>query len=353
MLPTVNNIVVDIFTQLDYLLKNYVQHGYSAVVDVMKVPLGIAITLYCGILLYNWHLGTNDLSTKAVVTSILKICFLYSLAMNWDFFSGYFVALVNGCADDVGKALVNAAPVHMPTTSGEGITGSLQMVLSVFMQFAQVCFKSGSIHNPMPAFEGLIVYIVGGALTLVAVIELVVAKVFLSLLFAMAPLFATLALFKPTQGMFDNWIKEISGYALMMIFVAAVIGFVYTLLELVLPVEAISKLTSINAGSSIIASILGGLSILLLIQAGKQGKALGGGFVSSSGSAMMGAMVGGVIGSSMKGVGMAPGMIRAGKNAVDAIRAPSQIGKLVGEKIAKRLEGNKSESLKDDIRQGE
>jgi len=332
MLPTVNDIVVDIFTQLDFLLKGYVHNGYNSVVDVLRVPIGIAVTLYCCILLYSWHVGSNNITTKEVVNALLKVTFVCCMALNWDFFSEYIITFVSALADEVGGALIKAAPIHMPAPKNEGIAGNLQMILSIFMKFSQVCFKAGSFHNVMPLIEGAGVFLSGTAITLVAVLELTMAKIFLSLLFTMAPLFSAFALFKPTQGIFDNWIKHIAGFTLMMIFVSAVIGFVFTLLELLLPLGHFSAITHIQAGSSVIALILAGLGVFLLLKAANEGQAIANGFVSSSGSAMVGAMIGGAFGSSMKAMRIPTELTYAGKSIVSALGAPGRFG----EKIAQR-----------------
>ncbi|MAZ38494.1 MAG: hypothetical protein CMF49_00055 [Legionellales bacterium] len=354
----VNDVVTVLFTQLDAILDHYVHDGYSAVVDVIKTPLGLAIAIYVTFMCYQWHVDPSRMNLKELLGSFFKICAVYTMALQWDLFSQYCVQLITGFADTVGSALINAAPVHMPNFTGEKISNTLQMTLDTFVKFAKTCFAAGSFHSFMPYFEGFVVFLVGSALTLVAVIELVVAKVFLSLLFAIAPLFIAFALFKPTQSMFDNWMKEIIGYTFLMIFVAATIGFVFTLLELLLPIQAISDLTDEPAGASAIALILGGLGVYLLLHAAKQGKALAGGFVSSTGSAMMGAMIGGAWGSTMGTLNKSKQAVNTGKSIASAIGAPKQFGeKIAGGAMDAAGKGlsalsSRAAQLKNSIQQG-
>ena len=354
----VNDVVTILFTQLDAILDHYVRDGYGAVVDVIKTPLGLAIAIYVTFLIYQWHADPSQMNLKSLLGSFFKICVVYTMALQWDLFSEYCVQLINGFADTVGSALINAAPVHMPNFTGEKISNTLQMTLDTFLKFAKICFSAGNFHNFLPYFEGSVVFLVGSAITLVAVIELVVAKVFLSLLFAIAPLFIAFALFNPTKNMFDNWVKEILGYAFLMIFVAATIGFVFTLLELLLPIQTLSDFSDVPTGASAVALILGGLGIYLLLHAAKQGKALAGGFVSSTGSAMMGAMIGGAWGSTMGVLNKPAQAINAGKSVSGAMSLPIKFGeKIAGGAIDAASKGlstisSRAAQLKNSIQQG-
>lgn len=294
-LPSINHFIIDFFMQLDVLMKHYVHDGYNALVQVLRIPLGMAISLYTSIFIYYWYAGEIRLTTKEISWAIIKVCLIYSLAMNWDFFSQYLVNFITDGANLVGSALIKAAPVHLP--HNENIANSLQLMLLGFLKFAQALFKLGSFHNPLPYFEGGVIYLVGGLLSLVAIIELAIAKIFLSILFAMAPLFCGLALFKTTQNLFDNWLREIIGFALWMIFVAAVLGFIFALFELLLPMQELDHLSDIGFGSSAMVFILGGFGIYLLLQAAKQGKQLASHVSTISGSSTVGAMVGSFIGN--------------------------------------------------------
>ncbi|MCD8573628.1 MAG: type IV secretion system protein [Gammaproteobacteria bacterium] len=197
-----STLVEEILTEIDVLLDKYVVDGYQALAGYLEVPLGVAIVFFfvCyGIALtQGWVKGSMAELTK----SIFKIGMIYYLGMNWGHFSDYVMTLFYDAAGQIGDILVNASPVSLPTLGGEGINGALQSILIELMKISEWIIKTGSWTNWMPIIEGVAMGAAAVMLVGFAILEMIIAKCMLSILFVLAPLFIAFTLFESTQTFF-------------------------------------------------------------------------------------------------------------------------------------------------------
>lgn len=229
--PIYMNVVSGLFAQVHMLLDKYVNNGYTALAAALKYPLGIVVTLYIVLLGYSITQGWVKLSFSEFVKSALKIGLIYSFAMNWEFFSSNVVQLIQEGSNQLG-GIIYYANTH---TSGgfqysdNGIEAALQSILVHFTKMGVWFWKQGGFRTFAPYIEAIVIWGLGVLLVLVAMFQLILANIVLSILFVSAPLFITFALFKPTQGIFDRWLGKIISYALLIFFVSVVLGFVLSM----------------------------------------------------------------------------------------------------------------------------
>ncbi|MCD8525375.1 MAG: type IV secretion system protein [Gammaproteobacteria bacterium] len=306
-----STLVEEILTEIDVLLDKYVVDGYQALAGYLEVPLGVAIVFFfvCyGIALtQGWVKGSMAELTK----SIFKIGMIYYLGMNWGHFSDYVIALFYDVSSDIGDVLVSASPIELPTSGGEGINGALQSILTELLQISEWVTQLGSWTNWMPIIEGVAMGVVAVLLVGFAILEMIIAKCMLSILFVLAPLFIAFTLFKSTQSFFDRWLGACVGYAMLMIFICAGLGLVVALDQWSLADIYENKatgITAINAGVLILVTfvcfgILKRISLLAM--------SIGGSITSVSGSEMFASAVGGAMGG-----------LSAIKSAANILKAP-------------------------------
>jgi len=251
------NVVSGLFDQIHHLLDQYVNKGYQALVDALKYPLGISVTLYIVLLGYSVTQGWVPLSINQFVKSALKIGIIYVFAMNWEFFSSNVVQFIQGGAEQLG-GIIFYANDHAAIHSGSGgIESALQSILTQFIKVGLWFWKRGGLYSITPYFEGIIVWASGMILLLVAIFQLILANIMLSILFVSAPLFISFALFKPTQGLFDRWLGNAVSYALLIFFVSVVLGFVLNITNW--------SISGINSKNLINLSIVSFVPIVLAV----------------------------------------------------------------------------------------
>ena len=224
-------IIERLFTELDLLLNNFVFNGYSALANYLKTPLGLAIMLYIILMGLSISQGWVKLAMGNLVKSVQKLGLIYIAAMNWCWFSFYVVDLLNKGAGEIGSVLVAATPIPIPHFAGEGINGAMQSVFIEITEIGSWIWNQGAWNNMSPRFTGALILVFGYTLILVALFELVLAKIMLAILFATAPLFISFTLFKPTHGFFDRWLGACVGFALLMIFISSMLALDLSLIQ--------------------------------------------------------------------------------------------------------------------------
>ena len=222
-------VVDDILTQVDTLLTNYVQYGYKGLVDYLEAPLGVAIVLFFVCYGVSISQGWIKGYISSMTRSLFKIGVIYFVGMNWGNFSAYIYDLFYKGSSEIGAAILTASPIQFTSTGAVGVNGALQLVLVEVWEIAQWIFDKGGALNPGPWFGGVLLGLVGLFLVGVALLEIVIAKCMLSILFVTAPLFIGFTLFEPTQTFFDRWLGACVGYSSLLIFVCAGLGIVISL----------------------------------------------------------------------------------------------------------------------------
>ena len=242
---------------------------------------------------------------------------------------------------------MRASPIELPTSGGEGINGALQSVLIEVLKIAQIIIDSGSWHNVLPLVEGFSIGAVGCLLIGFAVLEIIISKCMLSILFVLAPLFIAFTLFEATQTFFDRWLGACVGYAMLMIFICAGLGIVVALDQWAIAdvyennvlSNNMTGLTAIDTAVIILVTfvcfgILKRMSILAM--------SIGGSITSVSGNEMFASAVGGVMGKGTLNYLRDPKTV-GGK----AVRVPLSLAKSYAKDLMKDLrhgmQRNKSE----------
>jgi len=343
-IPSYMTVIEQYFTELDLILNHYVFNGYSTLANHLKAPLGLAIVLLIVLFGISIMQGWLELSMGNVVKAALKIGFVYMLAMNWGIFSEWIVKGIEGGAGEIGGWLVNATPLPnpIPHLAGEGIDGAIQSVFIEFVKIGAWVWDKGSWHNYAPLITGMLIWGFGYAMLLVAIFEIVLAKVMLAVLFATAPLFITFTLFEKTRSFFDRWLGAIVGFSLLMIFVNAMLGLALSMAQWAIGGVYLDHALHITVVGFIPSMVVGFLGVGIILKAAQLAQSIGGTVSTSSGSELMGAAVGGFIGGSLAA-------LRVPKKVMDTIKDSTR-------KIRGRGSDNKSsrfDAMKDNLSSGE
>jgi type IV secretion system protein VirB6 len=222
-------LIEQVLTEVDVILKTYVHDGYQALTSYLEVPLGLLIVLFYVVYGVSLTQGWVKGSVSGFVKSVFKVGLIYYFGMNWGHFSQYVSSLFYEASGHIGDVLINASPIKLPDVNGAGINAALQTVFTEIMQIGQWIIDAGGWTNWGPAIGGVGVLIAGWVLVGYAILEIIIAKCMLSILFVVSPLFIAFTVFKPTHTFFDRWLGACVGYALLMIFISAGLGIVVAL----------------------------------------------------------------------------------------------------------------------------
>jgi len=197
---------------------------------------------------------------------------------------------------------ISATPVPIPHFAGTGIDGAMQSVFIEFTKIGEWVWNRGSWHNVGPRFTAVLIWGFGYAMILVAVFELVLAKIMMAVLLATAPLFVGFTLFKPTHGFFDRWLGACAGYALLTLFVSSMLALSLSIAQWAIAGTYLDKALNVSLVGFIPVMVVGFIGVGVILKAAQLAQAIGGTVTTSSGSALLAGTIGGAVGGAMAGL---------------------------------------------------
>lgn len=229
------DFIAPYFKEIDVLLNNYVYNGYQALMHYIQLPLGVLMVLAIGFLGYQCYTSDN-VRVKDFYSFSFKFAFIYFFAINWGHFSQYIVTFFNDAIiNGMGAALMQANPIHMPGASNVEI--ALQILSNLFGYIAQQVFDHGGITSGFSFFiYGGIIWVVTTLMIALVLIEMTLAKIMMAILFVVAPAIIPCVMFEKTKSIFTNWMGNLVGYSLLLIFVSALMGLCASLVFWALPI---------------------------------------------------------------------------------------------------------------------
>lgn len=223
--PYYTTLVTDFMSQMDGMTSSFLVDNFQALAAYMAAPVAAMSTLYIIVKGYLIHAGIVQTNTNTFLKMAFTIGLINMFALNWLYFSDYFVGLFLHCASNISSVGANKW-FNFPhaVASGSGINDALQTVLTESVDTGVQIMKQGSYRNWMPLFIGL-GFVGGGTLVVgLSLIELAMIKFSLSLLLSMGPLFIACCFFEQTKGFYKSWIGVLAGFSFALIFTGMTMG---------------------------------------------------------------------------------------------------------------------------------
>lgn len=224
-IPVYTTLISDFLNKMDDMTQSFLADNYQALANYMAVPLTLMGVLLIVITGYLILMGKTTLSGESFLKMALTVGGVNLFALNWLYFSDYFVALFLKAASEISSigSTYFFQFAHLVST-GSGINDALQTVLTESVDVGVKIMGHGGYTNWMPLLIGLI-YMVGGTLIVaLGIIEVSMIKFFICLLLSTAPLFIALYLFEQTRAAYTTWLGLVSGFSFALIFSGMTIG---------------------------------------------------------------------------------------------------------------------------------
>lgn len=212
----------DLYTLLINKLDTAVASGLSGLTGFLHGPILGAVTLY--ILLYGFavmmgkirkpllELGWRSVGLVAVVSIVLNL--------------GHYQTWVQGIFLDTLPSQLAGALAGTPTPGG--VMGGVQDLWNAGAKtakdmFSNVTFASVTAGSGLAdALGGVLVYLITGLCCAIAFVEILLARLALSLVILVGPIFIGLAIFPETRRWFWSWVSQAITYVTLQVLVVAV-----------------------------------------------------------------------------------------------------------------------------------
>lgn len=281
--------ITSLLQSVDQLGQNYVSSAYQAIANATTSGgatgvAGLLLTLYVIFWGVGIWQGTATGGPADHAFRLFRAFVIYTLATSWgDFQTLVYNALNNG-PSAIGNALLSVVTTANNTgtsanlTSVNGVQNALQNMWDTTNSATEAFLQNAGITNWGPYIFAAVFYVVMAVLIGFAIFLIVLSKMFMWLLLALAPVFIILLLFGVTSRFFSGWLGSIAQYFVVQVLVYAFLAFYVSLIQ-----QSIDTLNGVaNSKSATWATIgpvvlLAIIGILLLSQINNVAAAIAGG----------------------------------------------------------------------------
>jgi type IV secretion system protein VirB6 len=281
--------ITSLLQSVDQLGQNYVSTAYQALANAATSGgttgvAGLLLTLY----VIFWGVGIWQGTASGGPTDhafrLFRAMMIYVLATRWGEFQTFVYTILNDGPSAIGNALLSAVTSANNTgtsanlTSVNAVQSALQNMWDTTNSATEAFLQNAGITNWGPYIFAAVFYVVMAILIGFAIFLIVLSKMFMWLLLALAPLFIILLLFGVTSRFFSGWMSSLAQYFLVQVLVYAFLAFYVSLIQ-----QSIDTLNGVaNSKSATWATIgpvvlLAIIGILLLSQINNMAAAIAGG----------------------------------------------------------------------------
>lgn len=196
-------------------VESFIDTGVNGLTAHLGGPMTLAATLY--IALYGWFVLKGSIQEPAMdfVFKCMKIVIIVTLATKAGDYNTYVKNLFfNTLPDEIGTAL---------NVSQTGINGFDGLMDKGLMTASTLWAKAGV--GPGIVLDAILCFVILVVTSILAGIGFIVgfyAKVGLSLVLAVGPVFIALALFQPTRRFTETWLGQLANFTILQILTVAV-----------------------------------------------------------------------------------------------------------------------------------
>jgi type IV secretion system protein VirB6 len=212
-----NGIVSAVFASVDETGANLVVNTYRNLVNTYEPVMWIFVTLFCGFYFLQMMFGAK--AWGDTVPTVFKVVTVMVLATHYDYFGIFIYDIFTREPMEIMKCVsFNSDNINFVS-----VNHALDEIINAGFTFGNNLMLDGGWMNPIKFIMGFILMVVTALSVGFAAGLVVLAKASTIILLALSPLFIFFALYQSTKSMFDAWIQQLIGYALVPILTCTVV----------------------------------------------------------------------------------------------------------------------------------
>lgn len=263
---------------VDAVIANFVVTAYQNFVHAHTGIITLVFTVYIMTMGYQFIYHTHHFHLGQIVRQISVMLCVYGLIMNWYLYNIFVYRIFTSEPENIAKILIKSAGNFQ--FSGN-ISQALNMIFDQVVNSSMGLFSQVSFNSLEFIFYGALVFGIGLALCVFALLLFVYAKMMMAVGLALGPIFILFILWDATRGMFNAWVNKLITTALVPIVTSAILMLMLSVVAVTLPQLNVPPDSQKFYG--IIPFLgLGLITILILSQVFRICGSLGGGIVLAS-----------------------------------------------------------------------
>ena len=208
---------------LNNILANYIGNTTALVANALEPAIVTVATIYVMVWGYLHLTGQMEEHFIAGIKRIATLAIVLGVALRLWLYNTFFVDTFFNAPAELGASIVGAFnPV-----------GTIDQIIDEGADVASLLLQKGGVLNGNFSFylAGGAVYLFVGLTAIYAVFLLSLARIALSVLLALGPLFLALLLFNTTKRFFETWIAQLANYAFIAILTVLVAALMLAMLS--------------------------------------------------------------------------------------------------------------------------
>jgi type IV secretion system protein VirB6 len=263
--------ITALLQSVDQIGQNYVSTAYQALSSALTSGGatgvgGLLLTLYVIVWGIGIWQGTASGGPVDHAFRLFRAFLIYALATGWNDFQTFAYNGMNQGPSAIGNALLSAVTSTNSTgtsanlTSVDGVQSALQNMWDTTNSATEAFLQNAGITNWGPYIFAAVFYVVMALLIGFAIFLIILSKLFMWLLLALAPVFIILLLFGVTSRYFSGWLGALVQYFLVQVLVYAFLAFYVSLVQ-----QSIDALNGVASSKSVSWGTIGPVVLLAII----------------------------------------------------------------------------------------
>jgi len=263
--------ITALLQSVDQIGQNYVSTAYQALSSALTSGGatgvgGLLLTLYVIVWGIGIWQGTASGGPADHAFRLFRAFLIYALATGWNDFQTFAYNGMNQGPSAIGNALLSAVTSTNSTgtsanlTSVDGVQSALQNMWDTTNSATEAFLQNAGITNWGPYIFAAVFYVVMALLIGFAIFLIILSKLFMWLLLALAPVFIILLLFGVTSRFFSGWLGALVQYFLVQVLVYAFLAFYVSLVQ-----QSINALNGVASSKSASWATIGPVVLLAII----------------------------------------------------------------------------------------
>lgn len=222
------SLVLDLFTTINTQVDQFTFDTYHAIVNLFSTTLTMLLIIYFATLGWLVVRGLVPLTPLAIAWHMLIAAFIFTFALRWEYFSYFFVNFFMHGADKLVAATLTST--EQPTDKFIVIRGLSDIWEKGSNVFVNLLRTSGSDFLP-GIFMGFLGCAIVTGIVAMALFYILMSKIALSVLLALAPVILPMFLWESTRGIFNSWLQLLARWMITPLLLYAFIGLYFKLIQ--------------------------------------------------------------------------------------------------------------------------
>ncbi len=226
-------MIEGLINQVDAIILTFVQGSFGSLTGTIETLWRLMFIVFIAVYGYKVIIS-GRFSGADLIQHSVKIIVLLILATQWDTFFVFIYKMVTDLPSDIAGIIMSGAASSFGDPAATDAASANTALTSFYDRSMEVSEKivEGA------GWDDFILYFYAGAIwvgaigfTGYATMLIILAKVAVAVLLAVGPIFILLLIFNNTKNLFEGWLRTLLNYAVIPIFVYALLALLLTLAD--------------------------------------------------------------------------------------------------------------------------